>query len=96
MDHVVAYDISTGTPEGERRLAEVAKVCEGYGVRVQKSVFEVRLTETQCERLISDLLDVIDQSCDRVLIYRIHGDINASRVTFGRQEHHEHGHPWIL
>ncbi len=44
MDLLVAYDISTEDLAGERRLQRVAKVCEQYGVRVQKSVFEARLS----------------------------------------------------
>ena len=37
---VVAYDVSTETPEGKRRLRLVAKTCVKYGQRVQNSVFE--------------------------------------------------------
>lgn len=31
---VVAYDVSTETPEGKRRLRLVAKICMKYGQRV--------------------------------------------------------------
>lgn len=37
---VVAYDVNTETPEGKRRLRNVAKTCMKYGQRVQNSVFE--------------------------------------------------------
>ena len=37
---LVTYDVSTIEPEGVRRLRRVAKICENYGQRVQKSVFE--------------------------------------------------------
>ena len=37
---VVAYDVSTETPEGKRRLRLVAKTCMKYGQCVQNSVFE--------------------------------------------------------
>ena len=40
MEVLVTYEISTESPDGERRLRRVAKLCEGYGHRVQKSVFE--------------------------------------------------------
>ena len=39
MNMVVAYDIAHG-----RRLNRVAKVMKDYGVRVQKSVFEVEVS----------------------------------------------------
>lgn len=38
---VVAYDVSTETPEGKRRLRLVAKTCMKYGQRVQNSVFRM-------------------------------------------------------
>ena len=36
---LVTYDVSTETPEGQRRLRQVSKCCVKYGQRVQKSVF---------------------------------------------------------
>jgi len=36
MNMIVAYDIA-----GERRLVRIAKIISDYGVRVQKSIFEV-------------------------------------------------------
>ncbi|HOK77309.1 MAG TPA: CRISPR-associated endonuclease Cas2, partial [Verrucomicrobiota bacterium] len=39
---LVAYDISD-----HKRLANIAKVCENYGVRVQYSVFECYLDEAE-------------------------------------------------
>jgi len=37
---VVAYDVNTETKEGRRRLRRVARACQDFGQRVQKSVFE--------------------------------------------------------
>ena len=37
---LVTYDVNTETPEGRRRLRQVAKECVNYGQRVQNSVFE--------------------------------------------------------
>ena len=36
MNMIVAYDIAN-----EKRLAKIAKIISDYGVRVQKSIFEV-------------------------------------------------------
>ena len=38
---LVSYDVSTSSAAGRRRLRQVAKICEDYGQRVQKSVFEI-------------------------------------------------------
>jgi len=51
MDLLVTYDVETVTPQGQRRLRKVAKICEAYGHRVQKSVFEVVCRETDKVRL---------------------------------------------
>lgn len=40
MTVVVAYDVSTQTKGGQRRLRRVAQACADFGQRVQKSVFE--------------------------------------------------------
>ena len=60
MDVLVTYDINTTTREGEVRLARVAQVCERYGVRVQYSVFECRLSEASLLKLHIELEGVIE------------------------------------
>lgn len=96
MDLVVTYDIDTSHRGGERRLAKVAKVCEGYGVRVQDSVFECRLSEAAALRLRHELEDVIEPSLDSVHFYRIPGSIEEVRVAIGREAPHRWGEPWIV
>ena len=48
---IVAYDVSTLTKAGVRRLRRVAKVCESTGQRVQNSVFECKVDLMQYEEL---------------------------------------------
>lgn len=71
MDLVVTYDVNTTTPAGQRRLREVAKICEGYGHRVQQSVFEVVCRDTDKVRLVAALAATIDPHRDSVRIYRL-------------------------
>ena len=52
MEVLVCYDEATETRAGQRRLRRVAEICLGYGQRVQKSVFECRVTEAQLEELL--------------------------------------------
>jgi CRISPR-associated protein Cas2 len=96
VDALVTYDISTVDRAGQRRLAKVAKVCEGYGLRVQKSVFECRLSADRHQRLIGELLDVIDPACDSVRIYRFTGPVDVSRTTLGANMAIEPSDPWIV
>lgn len=69
--YLLCYDVATA--DGDRRLREVARVCEGHGVRVQKSVFELRLGEAHMEQLLSELVGIIDPVRDSVRIYAIPG-----------------------
>jgi CRISPR-associated protein Cas2 len=71
MDLVVTYDVDTTTPEGERRLRKVAKICEAHGHRVQKSVFEVVCREADKVRLIASLQSVIHPGQDSIRVYRL-------------------------
>lgn len=53
---LVAYDVSTTTPAGTRRLARIAKICKNFGQRVQNSVFECRVDPAQWVSLKAQLL----------------------------------------
>lgn len=71
MEILVAYDVATDSPEGQRRLRQVARVCLDFGQRVQKSVFECSVSETQYEKLRYRLLEEIDEEEDSLRIYRL-------------------------
>lgn len=68
---IVTYDVSTETREGRKRLRRVAKICEGIGQRVQKSVFECRVDLMQYEELERMLLAEIKQKEDSLRLYRL-------------------------
>lgn len=68
---IVCYDVSTETRAGRRRLRRVAKVCEGTGQRVQKSVFECQVNLMQMEELQRRLLAEIDLDQDCLRLYRL-------------------------
>ncbi len=71
MDVLVAYDVSTETRDGRRRLRRVAIVCKDFGQRVQYSVFECKVNEDQYESLKARLLDVMNGDEDSLRIYRL-------------------------
>ena len=66
MLHIVAYDIAD-----PKRLRKVAKTCEDYGVRVEKSVFHCDIAQELFDRLWLELIDLIDEEEDAVVAYRI-------------------------
>jgi len=96
MDLVVAYDIATVSTKDERRLRRVAKICEGYGVRIQDSVFECRLSHAGFEQLVIDLDDAIEPDRDSICVYRIVAGLKDARLTLGKRYDHQFGTPWLL
>ena len=71
MEFLVAYDVSTGTAAGRRRLRRVAQVCEAHGQRVQKSVFECTLNAAELEVLLHRLYREMDPKEDSLRVYRL-------------------------
>ncbi|MFI0233386.1 CRISPR-associated endonuclease Cas2 [Streptomyces sp. NPDC017086] len=71
MDLLLTYDVDTTSPAGQRRLRRVAKLCEGHGLRVQKSVFEIVADEKTLLTLLHDLDQIIDSDTDSIRLYRL-------------------------
>jgi len=71
MEILVTYDVTTETAKGRRRLRRVAKTCEAFGQRVQKSVFECTLEPADLVRLRHRLKKEISESEDSLRIYRL-------------------------
>ena len=66
---LVTYDVATETPEGRRRLRRVAEVCEDYGQRVQKSVFECLVDPAQWAVLRQRLVKETELTEDSLRFY---------------------------
>jgi CRISPR-associated protein Cas2 len=76
---VVAYDVSTESEDGKRRLRRVAKLCEDFGQRVQKSVFECLVDAAQWVDLRARLIREIETGEDCLRFYFL-GDKWQRRV----------------
>ena len=81
---IVCYDVNTETKEGRRRLRRVAKVCEGTGQRVQKSVFECQVTLDELETLERRLLSEINDQQDCLRLYRLPDTRGAEVREYGK------------
>lgn len=66
---LITYDVKTESEAGQRRLRRVAKVCEDYGQRVQKSVFECLIDPEQWVKLKSRLLKEVNLDEDSLRFY---------------------------
>ncbi len=96
MDVLVTYDVNTETRAGQKRLRTVATICLGHGQRVQKSVFECRVSPAQLEELEDKLERAIDESRDRLRIYRLAGPPERHVKVWGAGLEHDVRKPLIL
>lgn len=66
MLFLIAYDIAS-----PKRLRKVANLCESYGLRIEKSVFECDLPYEQFENLWCALIDIVVEDEDAVVAYSL-------------------------
>lgn len=78
MLYLIAYDI----PD-DRRRTRLANYLQGWGRRVQKSVFECRLEPRQLEEMVGGVRRIVRIPPDRCHIYRLCGGCAQARLVLG-------------
>lgn len=96
MELLVTYDVNTETAAGRRRLRRVAKVCEGFGQRVQLSVFECVVDGGSLALLIHALEQEIDATEDNLRIYRLQEPRTKHVRVLGRELEYDQREPLIF
>jgi CRISPR-associated protein Cas2 len=96
MHILVTYDVSTESPEGKRRLRNVAQACKDFGQRVQKSVFECDLDEGQLELLRHRLLEIIKLDEDSLRFYKLRGKREEVVETHGLDGYVDYDEPLLF
>jgi CRISPR-associated protein Cas2 len=76
---LITYDVATESEGGQRRLRHVARECENFGQRVQKSVFECLVDPPRFALLKDRLIKLIDPEQDSLRFYFL-GDNWKNRV----------------
>jgi len=80
---VVAYDVNTGKTAGRRRLRRIARACKDYGQRVQKSVFECQVGDSDWAKLKHRLLGLMDNKEDSLRLYFINEAASQKTEHYG-------------
>ena len=80
---LLAYDVSTETTAGRRRLNRVAKKCLSYGQRVQNSVFECNIDWAQYLKLQNDLKAIINTDEDSLRFYNLGNNYSERIIHVG-------------
>lgn len=96
MNLVIAYDVNTQSPEGQRRLRRVAKACEGYGQRVQYSVFEVVCSRANMVKLLAELESIMEPKSDAIRVYPLEEDGFDRVIHLGVRRELPHDEGWVL
>ena len=82
--YLISYDISDN-----RCRNKIAKKMEGYGKRVQYSVFECFLTKALYTRLLEELADLMrDQPEGSIRVYYICENCRQKLLQIGESEDH--------
>ena len=96
MDVLNAYDVATETKEGQRRLRRVAQICQDFGQRVQKSVFECAVNEMQLVLLHQRLLACINPQEDNLRMYRLVEPRERYVEAYGKNLYVDFDEPLVL
>lgn len=94
MKLLIAYDVGTTDEEGPRRLRRIARACMDYGQRVQKSVFECTLGETDWVHLLDRLRSDMNNQYDSLRVYHLDADVRIEH--WGTHEPPDLNAPLIL
>ncbi len=68
---LVTYDISFDADGGPKRLRQISKACQDYGIRVQYSVFECDVTPAQWVELKNKLFQIYNKNIDSLRFYNL-------------------------
>jgi len=93
---LISYDVSTESEGGKKRLRRVAKACQGYGMRVQNSVFECLIDYGQCRQLQAKLEGIIDKEKDSLRLYFLGNNWKKKVVHIGTKNVTPLDEPLIL
>ncbi len=74
---LVIYDI-----RNERRLHKIAKIMERYGVRVQKSVFEMMCDEKAITRMRNEAKSILKEE-DSLIIINLCAQCWQKKIQYG-------------
>lgn len=78
MTVIVAYDIAS-----DSRRNRLATALEGWGYRLQESVFQLRLDSEEYEQVKARITEIIDDTDDVVHVYPLCGTCEDRCEVFG-------------
>jgi CRISPR-associated protein Cas2 len=80
MLYLVCYDITK-----DHRRTQVSLLLENYGIRVQQSVFEILVDDSQYTKIKNKLQHLLNQQEDQVRFYPLSKTNRRKTLILGRQ-----------
>lgn len=80
MTYVIAYDVAD---DGRRN--RVSRFLEGWGRRVQRSLFECQLSPEELKLVTGKLQEILDAKMDCCHVYRLCRDCAPKRKVIGNE-----------
>lgn len=78
---MICYDISD-----DKRLRRVAKILEDYGLRIQKSFFQLDTDEVLLNKIINQILKELNLKYDYLFIYPLCEKCCSKTIKQGKGE----------
>jgi len=85
---ILVYDIADTANGGARVLNKIFKLCNEYLFRVQNSVFEGELTESEYKKLKVRVEEIIRKDLDSVIVYKINNEKWLKCEQVGKKENY--------
>ena len=93
---LITYDVNTESAAGRTRLRKVAKTCQNYGQRVQNSVFECVVDNSQIIGIKHKLLNLIEPKVDSLRFYFLGNDYKEKIEHYGAKPSFDVTEPLII
>lgn len=78
MIWLVCYDISS-----PKRLQKIGHYCEKFGIRLQKSIFQIDTDKETLQQMLSGIKELMNRKYDSLIVYPICEDCRRLSLVDG-------------
>ncbi|MGI6349678.1 MAG: CRISPR-associated endonuclease Cas2 [Eubacteriales bacterium] len=93
---LVTYDVQTTDSAGRKRLRKIAKICLNYGQRVQNSVFECKVDESEYLLMKFEIIKEMNIEEDSIRFYRLGTKYKEKTEHFGTKKPYDFEEAFII
>ena len=79
MNYLITYDIKSN-----KKRKKVSDFLDGYGLRINLSVYECQLTKKALKEIKTNLKKILNRKTDSISLYRICKNCNNKSKSIGK------------